>query len=355
MSDPSTTRIRVPKDLDGVRIDRALEALVGELSAARAQKLVRRGAVRVQGRTLKRSTEKVRTGDVLLLGSEFGRANLSEQKPGGAELEGHGRGSEQPRDSASDPAGPELLFEDEDLLVVYKPAGMVTHPTERFLEGTVADLCDRDHGPLPRLLGEHRPGIVHRLDRETSGIMVLARSEDAMLELQRAFRERRVAKTYLALCHGRVPRDRFTIDAPLGPAGGDPDRQTILREGEGKDARTKVRVLEAFPDPAAPDHGKRALALVRCRPTSGRRHQIRVHLASEDLPIVSDRMYRPDWVVEPPGAPLPVRHALHAATLAFFHPRTGEDLEFEAPLPEDLGTLLAWLREDRFRASEASS
>lgn len=347
MNDGPMTRIHVPKILDGARIDRALEALVDELSAARAQKLVRRGAVRIQGRTLKRSTEKVRTGDVLLLGVEFTRANLASTEAGGSGAEGPAHDAGNPEGQGREPTAPARLFEDEDILVVHKPAGMVTHPTERFLEGTVADLCDRDHGPLPRLLGDHRPGIVHRLDRETSGIMVLARSEDAMLGLQRAFRDRRVSKTYLALCHGRAQRDRFTIDAPLGPAGGDPDRQEILREGEGKDARTKVRVLESFPDTGSPGFPGRALALVRCRPTSGRRHQIRVHLASEDLPIVSDRMYRPGWVEDPPGAPLPVRHALHAAGLEFVHPTTGEALEFEAPLPKDMESLLAWLRVER--------
>ncbi|HED65764.1 MAG TPA: RluA family pseudouridine synthase, partial [Planctomycetes bacterium] len=193
------------------------------------------------------------------------------------------------------------------------------------------------YGSLPSPQGEDRPGIVHRLDADTSGLIVVGRSEEAAAGLVEAFRGHRVEKRYLAIVFG-VPRfDSDWIEAPLGRATGRADRVRVVEPGEGRDARTFYRTLERF----------ERFALVEALPETGRTHQIRVHLASIDHPLVGDRVYRGRRGLSrklPREAPAPKRHALHAAGLGFEHPVTGEPLAFESAPPADMERFLRWLR-----------
>jgi 23S rRNA pseudouridine1911/1915/1917 synthase len=217
-----------------------------------------------------------------------------------------------------------VAYEDGHLLVVDKPAGVVVHPAPGHAHGTlVQGLLD-----LGAAGGEEadRPGIVHRLDRDTSGLLVVARSEEAHARLEDMVRSRALERVYLALVRGRPQSWRGRIEAPIGRDREDPTRQSLDSE-TARDAVTHFEVDELL----------RGHALLRVRLETGRTHQIRVHLAAIDLPVVGDRAY---------GAADPrlARQFLHAARLAFTHPFTGEPLEVESPLPPDLQAFLVHLR-----------
>ena len=300
----------IPAEMRGKKLDEALAAIVADHSKALLQKLVRKGRVKVDGRIVKRSNVRVRGGE---------RIVVELDTPPGA------RGSEL-----------RVVHEDDSLVVIDKPAGLLTHPNEKEAGGTLSDLLEERFGRLPRSKGDDRPGIVHRLDRETSGLVVAARTPEAMDGLENQFRRREVSKIYRAIVHGVPSSKRFESDRPIVPFEGARDRMALGRDGEGKPSHTEFELDEAF------EH----FALVTCRPTSGRRHQIRLHLLDVGHPIVSDKLYgRKDSVPLPDGAPKPRRHALHAEALSFVHPRTSERLSLRAPLPRDLATLLAWLRD----------
>ena len=238
------------------------------------------------------------------------------------------------------------VHEDDAVVVIDKPAGMLMHAAPSAPdEVSLADLASALYPDLPSLQGEDRPGIVHRLDRDTSGLVVIARTEDAMRHLMHQFAEREVGKAYLAIVHGAPRFDSDWIEAPIGRSPRQPDRQAVLPEGEGRPAETFYEVLERFD----------RFAFLRCEPKTGRTHQIRVHLASVDMPIVGDTVYRKRGALErplPKAAPTPGRQALHAAELAFEHPVTGDALQFTSPLPEELERLRAWLEADAQGASE---
>jgi 23S rRNA pseudouridine1911/1915/1917 synthase len=235
-----------------------------------------------------------------------------------------------------------VLYEDAQVIVIGKPPGLSVHrPEGRRGDGSInlADLAVERFGPLSLAGGEDRPGIVHRLDRETSGVMVLARTDEAMHFLKAQFRARTVEKEYRAITFG-VPRfDSDWIDRNLAPNPQRGDRMIVVQEG-GREAQTYYEVVERFD----------GFSHLRCRPKTGRTHQIRVHLQSIGHSLVADRLYRSRNVqgrTMPQDAPVPDRHALHARMLAFDHPVTRERLVFEAPIPADLEALLAWLREAR--------
>jgi 23S rRNA pseudouridine1911/1915/1917 synthase len=217
-----------------------------------------------------------------------------------------------------------VAYEDAHLLVVDKPAGVVVHPAPGHAHGTlVQGLLD-----LGAAGGEEadRPGIVHRLDRDTSGLLVVARSEEAHAHLEDLVRTRALERVYLALVRGRPQSWRGRIEAPIGRDREDPTRQS-LDSPTARDAVTHFDVEELLG----------GHALLRVRLETGRTHQIRVHLAAIDLPVVGDRVY---------GAADPrlARQFLHAARLAFTHPFTGEQVEVESPLPPDLQAFLAQLK-----------
>jgi 23S rRNA pseudouridine1911/1915/1917 synthase len=213
-----------------------------------------------------------------------------------------------------------VLHEDESVLVLDKPSGLTVHPGSGRAGGTLANaLVFRLRG-LPTAGGADRPGIVHRLDKDTSGVMVVAKTEPAHRALSRAFAARDVEKQYLAVVHG-VPGARSgRIDRPLGRSSAGRTRMAV-REG-GREALTEWTVEEALP----------RHAVLRCRPRTGRTHQIRVHLRDAGHPIVGDPLY--GWRSSP-GDALPGRLLLHAHRLAFPHPSTGETVRFEAPPPAD--------------------
>jgi 23S rRNA pseudouridine1911/1915/1917 synthase len=244
-----------------------------------------------------------------------------------------------------DPLAPDLplpevrvLFDDPHLCAIDKPAGLAAHPAEdkSVVAHTVASWARARFGELPTAPDAHRPGIVHRLDRDTSGVMVVAKTELAMAALRQQWKERAVRKEYRCLVHGEPRFQSDWIERPIATDPRHPDRMTVVTEG-GRESQTFYEVLERF----------RGFAHVRCEPKTGRTHQIRVHMTSIGHSLVGDRVYRSRMRQHdalPAGAPSPGRQCLHAHRLAIAHPVTDEPLQFEAPLPADMQALLQWLR-----------
>ncbi len=224
-----------------------------------------------------------------------------------------------------------VLYEDEWLLLVDKPPGLSVHPGAGEPGGTLANALAYRFGELSRVQGPLRPGIVHRLDKDTSGVILVAKDDVTHHGLSDQFRERTVKKEYMAVVRGRVELDADLISGPIGPHRTNPMRMAV-RLDVGRPSETYYQVVERLRD----------ATLVRCMPRTGRTHQIRVHMASIRHPILSDRVY--GGVVRPLLEFCP-RQALHAHRLSFRHPRTGEPMSFEAPLPDDIAALVAHLRD----------
>lgn len=237
-----------------------------------------------------------------------------------------------------------VLFEDNYLVVVNKPPGMVVHPARGHWTGTLASALQYHFGPtLSGSGGPTRPGIVHRLDRDTSGVLLVARSDQAHARLAAQFAERSIEKEYFAIVAGVPQRDRDQIDRPIGPHPHTREKMAIRTEPSvGRPAQTFFEVLERF----------KGFAALRVLPKTGRTHQIRVHLCHAGFPVLCDRQYGgrsqitrgeirgcPD-----DGAVLLNRHALHARRISFLHPASGVPMMVEAPLPDDLLAVLAELR-----------
>ncbi|HEX5438728.1 MAG TPA: RluA family pseudouridine synthase [Gemmatimonadaceae bacterium] len=221
-----------------------------------------------------------------------------------------------------------IVFEDEHVLVVDKPAGMVVHPAPGHWSGTLVNALKGRGGPLSTMGGNEREGIVHRLDKETSGLLLVARTDRAHQRLGAALSARRVTRRYAALAWGHLPGDALTVDQPIGRDPRDRKRMAIVSTGRA--ARTDFMRLARFD----------AVDLMRAHLHSGRTHQIRVHLASVGHPVVGDDSYGGGGGRRLVGLP-PHRHFLHAAWLAFPHPVTGHRIELRSPLPEDLRRSLA--------------
>jgi len=316
------TRLRVPPESAGERLDRFLAEVPEIGSRAVAERLVREGGVLVDGRA---------------------RAK-SHRLEGGEELEFE---TPAPRPSELVPEQMDLdvPYEDEHLLVVDKPAGLVVHPAAGHHAGTLVhgllgwkaasaagkagDARPDDRGVFDAAWGdveggdEERPGIVHRLDRDTSGLMVVARTPEAHRRLQELIRKREVTREYVALVVGRPRSRRGTIDAPIGRDRHDPLKHS-LDTAQPRDAVTHFEIERELD----------GYTLLRVRLETGRTHQIRVHLAAIDLPIAGDPTYGKAGVL---GLD---RQFLHAARLAFEHPFTGEAVDVESPLPDDLAGAL---------------
>lgn len=232
-----------------------------------------------------------------------------------------------------------VLYEDASIAVIDKPPGLSAHPPDnpRFVGHTVSGLSVTRWGELPDPEGLGRPGIVHRLDRDTSGVMVVAKTEQALHYLKGEFRARHVKKEYLALGYGEARFDSDWIEKRIGVDPGQGDRMTVVGEDLGRDAATFYEVLERFD----------GFTFFCCKPRTGRTHQIRVHMMSIGHSLIGDRQYRSrrnQHAQLPDDAPDPGRHFLHASRLSFRHPRTLETLEVEAPLPAPLAELRTWLR-----------
>ena len=295
----------------------ALVHLAPDLTRSRAKRLLAEARVQVDGRLAKPSTR--------LRGGERIELSLPDPEPSGL---------------VAQDLPLSVLYEDADLLVLDKAAGMVVHPARGSPHSTVVNALLHRLGAGP---GE-RVGLVHRLDKDTSGCLVVARTQAALESLQGQFRGRTVEKTYLALCHGRL-RDEGSLDTPYGRHPRDRMRFTS-RLAAGRRAVTRWKVVERF---------EAAAALAEVRLETGRTHQIRVHLSEAGHPILADATYggvrREARLPEENPARLAAaavgRQALHAFRLAFDHPRTGRRLRLEAPVPEDLGAALSILRRAR--------
>ena len=225
-----------------------------------------------------------------------------------------------------EPIALDVVYEDEDLLVINKPAGLTVHPAPGHPSGTLVNAILARVEGLPKAGGALRPGIVHRLDKDTSGLLVIAQTDDAHRSLAGQLRARTISRTYLALVRGRVARERGTIRAPVGRHPSHRTRQAVTERG--RPAVTHYTVLERFAE----------ATLLACRLETGRTHQIRVHMAHIGHPILGDPVYGHARVPELR------RQALHAAQLEFTHPATGTRLMCTAPLPDDIARLLERLR-----------
>lgn len=286
----------------------------------RAKELIEQGYVSIQG-------QKAKPGAFLIEGLQV---EFTVPK---ALVEPFGAGEPPPQLS--------VLYVDDYLVAIDKPAGLAAHPPEHkaFRGHTVASCAVAQFGPLPTLAGEDRPGIVHRLDRETSGVMVMARTEAAFVGLQNQFRERVAQKEYRAITFGEARFESDWIQRSIASDPKHPDRMTVVQEG-GRESSTYYEVIERF----------RGFTYFCCKPRTGRTHQIRVHMTSIGHSLVSDKVYKSRKAQHdllPAEAPDPQRHCLHAMRLSLLHPITQAELSFEAPMPADLERLLAWLRAER--------
>jgi len=287
-------------DRSGERLDAYLARAVPDLSRSHAQKLIEAGRVLVNGRPAKAAL-RLAPGDEV-------RVHVPEP---------------QPITPLPEPIRLEVVYEDADLIVVNKPAGLTVHPAPGHPSGTLVNALLAHCPDLSGINGELRPGIVHRLDKDTSGLLVVAKNDRAQLALSEQFAGREVLKAYLALVEGRPP-PAGVIDAPIGRHPAQRKRMAVL--AEGRPARTRYRVVAQW------DEAALVVALLE----TGRTHQVRVHFAAIGHPVVGDPVYGR-------RSPLVARQFLHAWRLGFRHPRIGAWLEFEAPLPEDLRSALATL------------
>ncbi|MCI0395579.1 MAG: RluA family pseudouridine synthase [Chloroflexi bacterium] len=289
----------------GERLDKALAEALPELSRAQCQRLIKEGLVTLAGRPARASYR----------------------------LEGHERVAvvippPKETDLAPEPIPLDIRYEDEDMILVNKPAGMVVHPAAGHPQGTLVNAILAHCPDLAGVGGEKRPGIVHRLDKDTSGLLLVAKNDQAMRYLQAQFKRRTVTKIYLALVEGRFGQAEVLIDAPIGRDPHNRKKMAVIppnNSATARPAQTRVRLLGYYGD----------FSLVECRPLTGRTHQIRVHLAFAGYPIAGDLVYgrrkqRLDLD----------RHFLHAAELTFKRPSDGRELTFKAELPRELQRLL---------------
>lgn len=289
------------------RLDRFLSQQLPEFSRTRVQGLIEDGFVRVNGLVVTKNGYKLTFGD---------RLEVRIPPPAPSSL-------------VPEAIPLEVVFQNADVVVINKPAGLVVHPAAGHDRGTLVHALLYHIPDLEGIGGEERPGIVHRLDKETSGLMIVARNERAHRYLQDQFRLRRVEKTYLALVDGHPPTPIGRIEAPIGRDPAHRKRMAILPPGKGREAVSEYRVLETFP----------SHAFVEVRPLTGRTHQIRLHMAFLGCPIVGDTLYgrkKPTLPIE--------RHFLHASRLKITLPGESQSRLFEAPLPPDLASILDTLR-----------
>ena len=228
----------------------------------------------------------------------------------------------------------DIVYEDKDVLVVNKARGMVVHPAPGHPSGTVVNGLMHHCTDLSGINGVVRPGIVHRIDKDTSGLLMVAKNDKAHVSLVDQLVNRSVTRVYTALVHGHIPHDNGTIDAPIGRD--QRERQNMAIVDKGRHAVTHFKVIERFGD----------YTLVECRLETGRTHQIRVHMKYIGYPLVGDPKYGPKKTLEFNG------QVLHAGTLGFDHPVTGEYLEFNSPLPEDFIELVDKVRKSVDKTEE---
>lgn len=290
------------EDGDGIRIDRYLSECCADLSRSYLQKLLKDGEVSVDGKIVK-SNYKVSSGEKIIM-----------EIPEAAEPE------ILPEEIALD-----ILYEDSDIILINKPKGMVVHPAAGHDSGTLVNALLAHCKDLSGINGVLRPGIVHRIDQDTTGVLVACKNDAAHSAIAEQLRVHSITRVYFAIVHGRISKDEGTIDAPIGRHPTDRKKMSI-NEKNGKSAVTHYHVLQRS------EH----FTYLECRLETGRTHQIRVHMASVGHPLLGDIVYGPK------RCPYPglKGQTLHAGVLGFIHPRTGKYLEVQAPLPEYFTELL---------------
>lgn len=293
----------IEEQQQGERIDKALSSLQSEWSRTQIGNWISDGAIKVNGDAVK-AKYKVKAGDLIVI-----------DVPEVEEL-----------DVVAENLALDIVYEDADVLVVNKPKGMVVHPAPGHMTGTLVNGLMAHCQDLSGINGVMRPGIVHRIDKDTSGLLMVAKNDVAHESLVNQLVNKTVTRKYTALVHGHIAHDKGTIDAPIARDPKDRQKQAVV--DQGKHAITHFQVIERFGD----------YTLVECRLETGRTHQIRVHMNYIGFPLVGDPKYGPKKTLDF-GGQVP-----HAGVLGFDHPVSGEYLEFEAPLPADYEQLLKDLR-----------
>ncbi|MBJ8051303.1 MULTISPECIES: RluA family pseudouridine synthase [Bacillus cereus group] len=296
-------QVTVAEEQKSERIDKFVAEINSEWSRSQVQQWIKDAVVTVNGKSVK-VNYKVKEND-----------EITVTIPDPEELD------IQPEDMNL-----EVYYEDADVLVVNKPRGMVVHPAPGHTKGTLVNGLMHHCTDLSGINGVMRPGIVHRIDKDTSGLLMVAKNDMAHESLVNQLVAKTVTRRYKAIVHGVIPHDKGTIDAPIGRDK--KERQSMTVDENGKNAVTHFQVLERFKD----------FTLVECRLETGRTHQIRVHMKYIGYPLAGDPKYGPKKTLDMNG------QALHAGILGFDHPRTGEYIEFEAPIPEVFEEALNILR-----------
>jgi len=297
----------------GERLDKYITQMVPDLSRSRAQKLIEEGLITVNGGIAKPSY-RLEVSDLVVV--RIPPPEILEVRPESIPLD--------------------IVYEDKDIIVVNKPPGMVVHPAYGHRTGTLVNAVLAHYPDLAGAEGDPRPGIVHRLDKDTSGLIIVAKNDSARRHLQRQFKGREVHKIYVALLEGRLEPVHGVIEAPIGRDKKRRKRMAVV-EG-GREARTEYRVVEYFGGEMG--KGRRLYTLVEAEPETGRTHQVRVHFASIGHPLAGDPVYgyRKQRLI------LLRRQFLHAQALGFRLPGTDEYIELVAELPDDLRAVLEGLR-----------
>lgn len=295
-----TEQFIMTEEHEGQRIDKVLGALQDQWSRNQVQSFIEDGYLLVNGGKVKK-TYKLKAEDVI---------TVNPPEP-------------EPLEIIAEDLQLEIVYEDADVLVVNKPKGMVVHPAPGHTTGTLVNGLMHQVTDLSGINGVMRPGIVHRIDKDTSGLLMVAKNDLAHESLVQQLVDKTVTRRYTALVHGHIPHDKGTVDAPIGRDK--KDRQKMGVVDEGKHAVTHFQVLKRY----GIDY-----TLVQCRLETGRTHQIRVHMNYIGYPLVGDPKYGPKKTMDIGG------QALHAGVLGFVHPRTNEYLEFEAPMPAEFTALL---------------
>ena len=301
-------------DRPGERLDKALADSVPQLSRAQCQRLIGDGQVTISGKRVKASQ--------VLRGGETVRIAIPDPRE---------------TDLTAEATALDIRYEDSDLIVVNKPAGMVVHPSVGHERGTLVNAILAYCPEVINVGGEVRPGVIHRLDKDTSGLIAIAKNDHALRHMQEQFKQRRVMKSYLALTEGQFRENSVLVDAPIGRDPGNRKKMAVIPPGSSdaaRSAQTAVELLRYYGN----------YSLLECRPATGRTHQIRVHLAYCGHPIVGDVLYG-----HRKQALLKDRHFLHASELAFRRPSDEQEVSVCAALPAELQEILDRLARDQPR------
>lgn len=296
-------QVTVAEEQKSERIDKFVAEINSEWSRSQVQQWIKDDVVTVNGKSVK-VNYKVKENDEI---------TVTIPEPEALDIQAEGMNLE-------------IYYEDADVLVVNKPRGMVVHPAPGHISGTLVNGLMHHCTDLSGINGVMRPGIVHRIDKDTSGLLMVAKNDMAHESLVNQLVAKTVTRRYKAIVHGVIPHDKGTIDAPIGRDK--KERQSMTVDENGKNAVTHFQVLERFKD----------FTLVECRLETGRTHQIRVHMKYIGYPLAGDPKYGPKKTLDMNG------QALHAGILGFDHPRTGEYIQFEAPIPEVFEDALNILR-----------